>query len=70
MCPGVAEWVPEDYTQMPILFMANEGNPNSALVSWEYDNEPGTCHALGIIAIADIPSGEEVLLQSVAACVN
>jgi hypothetical protein len=62
MCPGVADWVPADYKQMPILFMANEGNPNSALVSWEYADEPGKCHALGIIAIAEIKSGDEVLL--------
>jgi hypothetical protein len=68
MCPGVDDWVPQDYKEMPILFVTNEGKPNSALVSWEYGNKPGVCHGLGLIAIADIPSGNEVLPQSVTAC--
>jgi hypothetical protein len=56
---GIGDYAPKDYAQMPVIFMANEGKPNVAIVAWEYvnDSEP---HAFSLMALCDIKAGEEV----------
>ena len=44
---------------MPVIFMANEGSPNTGIVAWEHMDrtEP---HAFGLMALCPIKAGEEV----------
>jgi len=58
---GIGAYAPVDYANMPIIFMANEGKPNVAIVSWKYrDTGIRKEHAFGLMALSPIKTGEEV----------
>jgi hypothetical protein len=57
---GIGKYGPVDYEDMEIIFLPNEGLPNLALVEFEYIDQPGVMHALGLVTLRDIVAGEEV----------
>jgi hypothetical protein len=48
---------------MPILFMANEGNPNCVIIEMFNPGEDVTC-AYGLLTLQTIAKGEEVITAS------
>jgi hypothetical protein len=59
--PAIGNYAPKDYAEMDVIFMANEGSPNTAIVAWEYANKPGECHAFGLEALVSMKPGDEVI---------
>jgi hypothetical protein len=57
---GIDKYAPKDFHNMPIIYMANDGRPNTMIVALEYVDQPGSPHALALETLCTIREGKEV----------